>query len=320
MAPKSYIEEAMNMLYEKTGSYLLTDLLTFYVITPLSIFGFFLNIISFKILINKELKARLFKYFRFYCANSIIVTFVLIFAVISARRFISISISNNYYSMFYLSYILKNCIRTGYFISSITQCFIIQDRISIYLPKLRMKTNVYLICLIITLFCVVLNMPFIFDFQPSELNFEINNQTTIKLHYNGASPLSKTTLGSILRLCIIVIRDIGTLLVEIFLNIVSIYLLIKYKKKKQMMGTILYNRANNQLSNTLLKLYIMVIMMSIISILEHLFVILATLGQINSSSLANTLSAFLELLAILIKHGSNIFFFCFFNKKFRKLF
>ena len=321
MSSDKNLQEVMNMLYEKTGSYLLTDELILYLITPVSILGFIFNLISLIILLDPEFKGRVYKYLRFYCANSILIELISSFFVTNARRFSSIS--NSYYSVVYICYIFINGVDTGYFISAIAQCFIIYDRISIYLPKLKIKINSYFICLLITIFCIVLNVPFFFIFKPYDLEYELNNQTIIKLYYYDVSPFSRTPLGNILTLITISIRDIGTLIVEIFLNIVSVYLLIRYQNRKKSIAAIAssnkINNADIKLSNTRFKLTIMVIMMSVISIIEHSVLILAIIGQFYSSSLTYRLYALFGVFAVVLKHGSNFLFFIGFNKKFRKI-
>ena len=343
------IEYFINMWYLKTTSSELTDCLFLYVYTPINVIGFFLNLTNFLIFSNEEFNTNLYKYLRFYCLDSALLNFISSFAVLYKSTRLS-AFSKVYFSVFIFSYIYSDIVNTIYFINSILDLIILIDRIALFKPKFKFdKFNPYFICIIITIICTVINIPYFMLFTPVYFYAEFNNQTVTKFYYYGLSKFGSSDIGKNFSYFLNGVRDAGTLLVEFILNIVSLILLKEYLNKKKKLIKISSNatkhsnleiksvnqngsRLNSDhttptlrpkeknISNRELKANAMVIFMCFMSSTEHLLILIAIISKLLFNGFFSSILIFLGNFGISLKHAMSFLTFYLFNKNFARKF
>ena len=325
-----------------------------FVILPLGLIGFFLNLLCFYILKHDDFsKVSIYGYFKVITINSAMLCLFQSTVFISqTHRYFHFSntYEANYYSTVF--YIPGSNVFLLY--GSILDMCMSLERCSIFYTKLKViiKQNVNLVCLILFMISTLIGLPYFFINSPEFANVEIGKNKYFKLWYWDITPFGRSLAGQILTYGNFIIRDVLFLLVELGLNILSIVLLRNYfLNKAKLLGS------SNKLSRIPLKssidtnstdtqnvtalpcsvskiivthtknlspqeknLTIMIIIMCFFSIIIHIFyLIVGVFLFFNDSLLTSCTGAFVVLTSIL-KNMSNIVLLFLFNVKFRNRF
>ena len=324
---ESYIQISISNWLELFGSTYLHDFLYTYVLTATSILGFLLNILSFCILLKKNFYNKpIFHYLRIYVINSSIICLFLssTFLGITYRLY---EFTSAYQVYIYGLYVFIPFYNAFYLFNSLMDVFISLERLSIFLPKLK-KLNSFSwkpTCLIMFFASVIINFPIFFIFDKASFSLKLNDIEVYKIWSFKLSDFAISVLGKVTQFLIYLVRDILTMGLEIFTNLITIVFMKKhFKTKKKVIPNIMDNEESSALkkhiSNAEKNLVQMVVIMCLLSILQHLFFIASTT---YFSLYQNKISIYLSYVSYQItsiKHLSNFFIFILFNHIFRNSF
>jgi hypothetical protein len=344
---------SLDYIFNSIGYTRLCDMLYMYLMTSVSIVGFILNILSLIILTDKDLPSiDLYKFLRVYVLNGVIVNFVYIFEFLSTS-FRHISFAYSYPAQVYYNHILLPIVTTGYCYASILDIAITLDRIGNFNIRVKawIKLGPYKICAIGFLATVLLNFADYLAYMPAPLlDPSTNNQIG---WYCEVSEFGMSEAGSIILFIIYAVRDLLLLIIGIGLNFISVYFLSKHMKKKANLVrrgtqvepnmtayqprmsmfehclrnlTITRKSTIRSRSRTIShtadrNLTIMAILLSLLSMCEHVTYLTAVIFPFSSEDLfAYNLIAFAGDFTVTFKQACNFLVFFAFNKCFRKLF
>ena len=133
---------------------------TLYGLTPLSIFGFFMNMIAYFILRKKPFQSStIFKYLRYNVLNGIIICFILITKFATVQY--NFDFTNSYGSLFYVCYIYAPFLSIFYLNSNLLDILVTLDRILTIRPIRSINKIIKLKYLWIGLFIfsTIINIP-----------------------------------------------------------------------------------------------------------------------------------------------------------------
>jgi hypothetical protein len=327
------------------GSTIEVDILVFFFLPILSLIGFILNIISLRLLYYNQFRIiKLYSYLKLYLINSSLVTLVGIGNFLHSKRFIDF---NSYFSSFYITYIYIYLSNMGYFYGCMLDIMLILEQIFILKNKVNIlnKYSAYVYSGVLFVICLVINMPFFFAFVPASLTVDLSSTLNYTFYYVNYSYFATTQIGSIILLIVYVLRDITTLILQ---AVCSIWLIIDLKKYLAKKSTLVKKRVTividskqtlsrenpvmNTTSSTRLSVTksalkpkgnkadvnatLMVITISILSILEHLSILLI-LGSLQLGISLDPVVNILPNITIRLKHSSNFFILLLFNKNFK---
>ena len=344
--------------YLTIGSTWAFDSFYLFFILPTAIINSILNFLTFYILCNIKSNQKnkyLFFYLKIYVLNIAISSLfgILMFYTYSPRYF---SFALDYFARILRCYIYTSVLTSMYFFTNILDIFISIERLSQFLRNRSnsiFKISPYITILIGLMFCILVNSPsYLWNYILSDDEFyskakDVQNLDSFS--YCGRTDFIQSSLGGLLSTLMIFIRDILTLIIEIIINIVSIVYYKNFLKKKfrlnlMEMGLIIFNQTelshsqnqnntNTNNSNTIsnnvnritlsdMNLFLMIIIISFLSILSHLATGFTTIVFIYYKK--NYLFAYSVMLANAvintIKNSSNFFILFLFNKRFRSLF
>jgi hypothetical protein len=230
-----YIYLTVDEVLSAFGSTWAMDCLNFYMFTIVSIMGFFMSILSFKVFNQRDFNLALYSYLRVYTVGNMITSFVSIFNFLG-NSYQILPWSNGYWPQAYFNFILIPVTCILYFYGSVLNIFILLDRIAYFNKTVNKFFTLppYKICAISFVAVFVIDMPFYFQFVPLFEIKRIDANTTFTIWFSGNSEFINSHLGKILTYVLVSIRDLGIVIVEIILNITSIVLLKQhFEKKKQ---------------------------------------------------------------------------------------
>lgn len=203
---------SLNQWLENFLSYWSIDSLYLFIFTPVSFFGVFLNLLSFHILIKISNKSNLFEYLKIYCLNSVILTLSATFLFLSrSRRYISES--SSYWQIAYDTFVYIPIANTAYFIGSVLDIIILLDRLSAFNPTVKTfitKISPLKTTLIIVSFCIAINFPYYFVYEPSSMSINTNLHASHLFYFLNVTQFSESYLGTILLYIVYFIRDVLT--------------------------------------------------------------------------------------------------------------
>jgi hypothetical protein len=321
-------------LYQKIDSSWQMDSIYLFVISPMSLIGFILNICCFFILLpkNKIKQARLYKYLRIYSFNSSVICFI--------NAFIFFSFSPKYFK-YTFEYLVRfyRCKIIGYFsiclyiFGNILDVLIALDRLSIYLNKKMDKFNEikpYKKCVLLFLICLILNLPLLLSITVSINQDLINLSTQNSIYLNCIQTnFSKTKCGFIINLAFIFVRDIITFLIEL----TCVCLLFYYYKYATIQFDKYYIAQTRSFTMNLSRLkkktyqgrnlLLMSIYSSSISTVMHTIFLVTTFTAAFlkiENSIQDEIIILIFILSIILKHVFNVLIFLKFNRKYFKRF
>jgi hypothetical protein len=220
------------------------------------------------------------------------------------------------------------------------------ERISQFTLRFRniiAKFKPIIIAIVIIIICVIINLQYFFTEQPSYANLKLNSTASFGIYFPEITSFSLSLTGIILNFGSYIFRDVILLIIQCILAIISIYFIKKYFKNKKNILThptvtqnseIAHSHTSNNITIKVInaqqniptlnkninkndhKLTLMVIIMSLMSVVEHIlflaFVIFLTYFVNDTAFLIASLAE----LYMSFKH----FFNNLFKKEFKKIF
>ena len=344
----SVILDLNEMFYINLGSTWTLDSLYLFLIGPLGLAGFMLNLFSFNQFnrikmaghmsnkMAKQRKKSFQSYLRMYTLYCFIICFIFSFcAVFRTPRYFNLA--QNVWASIYNCKIISWLAVNIFFVINIFDCVLLVERASLLTKKFDKfaRLNSFKINIFIFFGCNILNLPgyFLYDVKSNQDFKNAATNDTINFKYYSTNPFFLTLAGRIIIVFLVFIKDILTLVIEILLSIVLIVLFKDYLVNKRALLTPSKHKNSNQeqeqheqqsdsliiqfngkLPNKLDKLNIKLIkttiFISVCSIMSHLVLVLCyVIYLIDDTSFLARYASLTGILFVLFKYISNFFFF-----------
>jgi hypothetical protein len=157
------------------------------------------------------------------------------FAYVSYRLF---PWGNSFWAQAYYDFVYGNVSSVFYFFGSMLDIVILIDRIANFNKKVKERlTNLspYKVGAIVLVVCLVIDMPYFILYMPGEVVAQINATTTFTIWFSATTPLATSRIGAALIFVCYGLRDVGVVVIEVFLNLVSMFYLKQFLNKKKRM-------------------------------------------------------------------------------------
>ena len=282
---QSYIELSISNWLELFGSTYLHDFLFTYILTVTSLAGFLLNLFSFCILLKKKFyRMPIFHYLRVYTLNSSIICFFLstTFLGITYRLF---EFTSAYQVYNYGLYVFVPFYSIFYMFNSFIDVYISLERLSLFLPKLK-KLKILSwkpTCMIMFIASVIINIPIFFIFDKASFSLILNGIEVYKIWSFILSDFALSMIGNVSQFLVYSVRDILTMGLEIFVNILTIVLMKRHFKIKRNVITNIHENQElsgqnigNNVSKAEKNMVKMILIICLLSILQHIFFVACT--------------------------------------------
>jgi hypothetical protein len=200
-----------------------------------ALLGFFLNILNLIVLRDSQFFSMpLYDYLRVYSLNGAIIllfTSSIGFCSTSYRLFAQ---ANSKWANVYYIYLYVPVVNTGYFFTSVLDSLITLDRIACFKPQLKehIKLSPYKASLVAYLVCALVNFPYFFVYKPISRQVPLNASQSFTLWSSGRTDFARSEQGTIVTCVVYALRDVLTMLMEIVLNVISLFYLKQYLKRK----------------------------------------------------------------------------------------
>jgi hypothetical protein len=131
-------------------------------------------------------------------------------------------------------YFLLQLNNVTYFYGSLLDVIILFDRISTFKQSIKawFKLAPHKICIISLIIVIVVSGPYYFVNYVDSVTFKLDSTENFTVWFFRSSDFAKTTLGSALMFTVYGIRDLGMMILQIILNVISMYLFKRYCTKK----------------------------------------------------------------------------------------
>lgn len=315
--------------YLRMGSTWLIDGIYIFLIAPIGITGFILNMTSLIIYCKLINNANLYKYLIMYSLNGSLICLISSFLFLTySPRYIDYFLSPSI--KIYRCRVLGYGIVSLYFFGNLLDIFISLNRLSIFNNKLKSfhDFNPFKLGILLMIICFSINLRLIvsYDLMSNDDFFNSSSFT-----YCIQNEFAETTFNKILNIFIISIRDLITLILEIIFSYLLIKSSNKYTENNLIQATININQTReNNLNLTIKKrvmmkkrILYMTIWLSILSIISHLIIAFAFSLFLNNFLTENRLFYFSMVLfgffSLILKHFLNFFLFYLFDYNFKKL-
>jgi hypothetical protein len=314
---QSYLTEEF---YQTIGSTWIIDGINFYLVSPIGLIGFLLNLSGLCIMLKIHVNTtKLYIYLRYYCLNSALICLIcgFTFVAYSPRYF---SYFNNYYAIFYRCRIFNFVASSLYFYGNILDILVALERLSIFIPPLKAYSRAFSslkIMIPIVIACFVININnYLSNYVLTQPEFDqeaVTNSSSFT--YCGKNEYFYSQTRKIIAVLLVIIRDILTIIIETVLSILCIYYYRNYST------TSISTNVNTSRITVGKRLLRMTLAILFLSNLSHLVIATTYLSSFNSNSIF-LLGSYLTCsagLSISLKHFSNFIIFFFFNTNFRNI-
>lgn len=222
-------EEPVEADLKSVGSTLLYDSIFLFIFPPISLIALVANIVSFYIFSARYFRKKpLYTYLRASCLNSSLMNLVLAISFLcDSRRFIQIA--NTELATYFRCYFKIPIVNTAHFYGSVIEIVLAIDRL-VEFTRLKARfrqANALKISISLFVACLVINAPYILVFEPKKRQVLLDNgnsSTTRYFYFYGESEFALSYEGRILKNIQYFIRDILTLVLLFFINLVSLVL------------------------------------------------------------------------------------------------
>lgn len=273
-----YNLELTEELFLRLGSSWTLDSIYLFVIPPLSVIGFFLNLSFFfgSIGLKDPTNLNIYKYLIIYSFNSSILCFMYAFTFLTfSPRYFDMSFC--YATKFYRCKILAYFSIVLSFFGNMLDIMIALDRISTFLNEKMYGFNAarpLTKCLSAFILSLIINIPILYSLKIMENN-EFFNENAV--NFCGQTYFGRSNTGIVINLVLVLFRDILTLIIETILTGLSLFYYKKYKSKSidkyYIIATKSFNLNIEKNKRTKGKeLLFMSIYLSFISIVLHLII------------------------------------------------
>lgn len=221
-----------DVILKTVGSTSFYDAIFLFVFPPIAILALIGNIISYRILTARYFQRKpLYTYLRVCCLNSSIINLVFaITFVCDSRRYLAMS--NSQAATYFRCYFKIPILNTCYFYGSVLDIVVGLDRLVEFtrFKATFRRLNAHVACSTLAVVCVLLNVPYLFVFEPRQREYVLVEPNTARnqtetLFFYGESKLALSREGRIFKYIQIVLRELVTLLVMIAINIATLILL-----------------------------------------------------------------------------------------------
>ena len=326
-------EEQMSIL----GSSLAIDSLFMYSNTIVSVLGVFFNILSFLVLQSREFNMPIYEYLRVYTLNSAIVCTAASTFIFSARSSRIHDWKSSYWATTYFAFVCIPLMSTGYFYATFLDIFLSIDRISNFNQKIKgcfSRYGAYKTSAFGLLICVLINSPCYYMFEPLNMTVAFNSPNLSSIYLLSWRNWTTSYTGAICMFFFYMVRDLGFMIIEMIISVMSFYYLKKCFANKSALilqnlnasaarrTSVIFGLHFSALSSLEHKLTFMILSMCAISALEQISVLVLSVYPFFAAHSVSSFYFFLRFLAhfsIVVKHASNFFLFFAFNQKFRKV-
>lgn len=297
------------------------DALNLFLIVPMAVISLVFNLTSFSVFLNKSFrKISYFKYVLVYTANGFLISLGMIFFFYVSPNYLfelGLSYSARIFKCYLApSYIIGLC----FFYGNILDIVVNVEKILNFRNDKKQDTNFpYIICFVLFIICSIINLPNNFNLSLVE-----NDQIFKKNKLCVRSEFSSTLYGKMFLIISYSLQGPVSLGVFLLTNVILIKTFRTYWKNKieliQKSLTEIQTIKRNKMTQLYKKLILMTLALSCLSFLFHLIQMIFHLSLffLYPKSKMNGLFFFLYALAIILKHFLNIFFFYFFNSRFRR--
>lgn len=318
------------------GSTLTIDSIYVFIVIPLTIAAFILNIVNFGIFCSKDFRhITAFIYLKFYVLNSLVLNVINFFNFVSmSPRYMSFNLSIGIISRIYRCKILSYVVTSFIYHRNILDCIIASERLANFLVDSRMKEMIKyspnLINILWLICSFIVNAPTYFELtikSDSEVDMVLYSQNLelIKsFKICGRDEYFKTRPGQLILIAVFILRELATLIAHIIISILTLIYFKKYLIRRALVVTIQnhneeFRRKNKAERNNEKKVTLMIFYFMSFSIICHS---VSAALQICLNLISNQIILYhLLLLNYLIysfKNASNFFFFYVFNNKFKE--
>ena len=295
----------------------IADIIVAYVITPFWLLSLVANLFSLLILLKTPFFAsHFFSYMRLYVVNCVILSLIGISALFATTHNI-FSISNTYEVVYFSYWATWFAANSLILFSSCIEISLVVEKILFLLPARfgRIKfIGFYKFFFFLFIVCLLINLPGLFLFEASYADIQLDQNTTFRIWFIGVSDFSYSPTGEILNYLGYLFRDILPMFSKIVINSLSVYLVRRYVENKQRFVT---TAANSNLVNFDQKQTYVALVMSVISLFEHMLYIASYVYYFVNNYDLSTIVYVAALLFIALKHLFIFFILILFNNLFR---
>jgi hypothetical protein len=207
--------------------------------TILGILGFALNTLSFVALcksveFNKRPNASLYFYMKVYSLTNAFLSFISIFTFVGCSYRLY-SWSNCLPTQIYYSIVLGISSSLMCMYASILEIVIILERITYF--KIQLKKLFVIsgprVCLLSFLVCLIVDAPFYFIYIVDSRTFKLNLTATFTIWFTSTSDYASSLVGKVLLYICYALKDVGIVLIQIFLSLLWLCLFRGYLINRQ---------------------------------------------------------------------------------------
>ena len=306
---------------EMFGMSWMVNCLFLLLVSPFNLVGIVLNIISFLILCNKKFKKNeLYSYLRVNVLNSLLINILELFISLPHTYMLS-DFANSPLNSFYFCYIYSPLCNFAVLYGSLMDIRISIERIAQFTPKIEIlhKKQPFFVSMLLFVISMLISIQFIFQFEPLVMTVKIDPNTEYVINIWKFSDFGKSRIGSIITYLTYAFRDVFILAIEIGMNILMAILFKNYLSKKSTLqnptnSNIINNRS---ISRSNRNATVMVILMSSLSVLQHIFFLIMTTYFVFYIDETGFFIGIDHNFVLSLKHFSNFVFLIIFNKEFR---
>ena len=293
-------------------------------VMPFNLAGLVLNLISLLILRCKKLKKkRLYPYIMVNVANSLLINILEIFISLPHTYMLSDFVNSPLYS-FYFCYIYSPLLNFGTLYSSLIDTCISIERITQFKPRFGIlrKQPPFLVSKVLFIVSIFISFQFLFQYEPWAIEVRLDKNKEYRLNLWKFTDYAKTQMGLIITYSTYAFKNVILVAAEIGINIKVVILLRKYihlRKKIRNKSRIISvkNKTKNKFVHNAI---VMLIFMSSLSVLEHVFFLVMTTNFLFSMDETGFYVGIAYNFVLSLKHFSNFIFLFTFKKGFRIVF
>ena len=330
-------------VFDLYGSKLREHLCNF-IMAPLNILGVIANLVSLAVLCNKKFSSKgLYTYFIVHTINSLLINLLQCFESIALNfRTFEFTYKTSY-SGYFQSFVYIPLLNLLVLYGIILEVCVTIERNSQFSAKFKclVKYKARNVCIILFFLCFAINFSHFFVGRPAVFKHKLNSTEILEIHFFKVTNFSKSLPGMTINSLVYFFRDIILFIVQIVLNMMTIYLLRQHLKNKKSIlkkKSVLKNNRKDSpsrkepesksiiITHSTRKTFItkvdknttiMVVIMASITAMEHIFLLLMIYSVTLNENKTSYLIATVSCIFISIKHFSNFFLYFSFNKIFR---
>lgn len=318
---------------KQIDSFIELDILHF-LLSPLALLSFIFNSIAFIVLSKRSFSiSSFYKYMRLYVLNSAILSLLITTTFTNTTHRI-FSFTNSFPALVYGVYFYTPAQSILYLYSSFLEICILIEKMLFFLPtrfkKIKfIEFNKFFILLFIL--SVLINLPMFVLFEPTFIDVPLGKDEMFRIYFFMPTVFSFTIVGRLFSYLFYLIRDALTLIMKIFLNMKSVYLIKQYSNRimieksefaLKISSPYLHEKDNRTPQNAAVskadrnQTY-MAIILCFFSLLEHILYLMAFVLYFFNYSIVSYYLYYFAILSLTFKHTSNILVFYKFNFLFR---